>query len=367
MYEIAIAAGYYQIKIPGVTPDRIKLGAVKPTVYDDDFGIVMRLDDRQAELKLARVWVMAVSAAAAAAHLVGCVLYAAALAEARGRFEALLQEVAAAEYVSDEGRLSYEALAEMYSDFNSRQTFQAYLVPLLLLLLPLLLLLLMYIALLRKSIPPLKTLVYDKLRKRAADTAQHRAAGADPQQQAVNSAARKKYHAIRSMVVKLLVVVLYQIAVVSYKAVGSALIALALVLPVSSDCGLCGACQSLLHLSGTALQLQPSWAVLFHTLSLPLSCVVGVWGLQRSNRLAPAAFILAATNLLQRCGAAARRRVRRSKASGVLRMASRCFRYVRRGAVTAGAAAGKGLKKNRVFPGGSDAETSVQISPSMRA
>ena len=167
--------------------------------------------------------------------------------------------------------------------------------------------------------------------------------------------------------VKLLVVVLYQIAVVSYKAVGSALIALALVLPVSSDCGLCGSCQSLLHLSGTALQLQPSWAILFHTMSVPLSCAVGVWALQRSNRLAPAAFILAATTVLQRGAAAARRRIRRSKASGALRMASRCFRYFKRGAVSAGAAAGKGLKKNRVFPGGSDAETSVQISPSMRA
>jgi hypothetical protein len=193
MYEIAIAAAYYQIKIPGVTPDRIKLGAVKPTVYDDDFGIVMRLDDRQADLKGARVWVMAVSGAAAVAHLVGCVVYTAALAEARVRFEALLREVAAAEYGSDEGRLSFEALADMYSDFNSRQTFQAYLVPLMLLLLPLLLLLFMYVLLLRKSIPPLKNLVYDKLRKRAADTAQHRGGGADVQQQAVNSAARKKY------------------------------------------------------------------------------------------------------------------------------------------------------------------------------
>jgi hypothetical protein len=367
MYEIAIAAGYYQIKVPGETPDRIKPGTVKPTIYDDDFGIVMRADDRQAQLKFARVCVMAFSSAAAAAHCIGCVMYPTALAEARMRFEGVLQEVAAAEYASDEGRLSPDALEDMYSVFNSRQTFEDYLVPLVLLLLPLLLLLLMYALLLHKSIPPLKNLVYDKLRKRAADTAQHRGDGAGVQQQAANLAARRKYRAIRSMVVKLLALVLYQIAVVCYKVVGTTVIALALIMPVSSSCDVCGSCQSLLHLSGTALQLQPSWAILFHSLFGPVTCALGVWGLQRSNRLAPASFILVAGSMLQRCAVVLRRRIRRSKASGILRQLSRCMRYVRRGTLTAGAAAAQRLKRNKVFPGGSDAATSVQISPSMKA
>jgi hypothetical protein len=364
MYEIAIAAGFYQIKVPGETPDRVKLGSVKPTIYDDDFGIVMRADDRQAQLKQARLYVMAFSSAAAAAHVMGCVMYPTALAEARMRFEGVLQEVAAVEYANDEGRLSFDVLEDMYSKFNSRQTFQDYLVPLMLLLLPLLLLLLMYALLLRRSILPLKNLVYDKLRKRAADTAQHRGNSVDVQQQAVNAAARRKYHAIRSMVVKLLVLVLYQIAVVCYKVVGTTVIALALIMPVSSGCDVCGSCQSLLHLSGTAFQLQPSWTIVFHTLFGPVTCVLGVWGLQRSNRLAPASFILVAGSMLQRCALALRRRIRRSKASGVLRQLSRCMRYVKRGTLSAAA---KRLKKNKVFPGGSDGATSVQISPSMKA
>ncbi len=56
---------------------------------------------------------------------------------------------------------------------------------------------------------------------------------------------------------------------------------------LSSDCDACGTCQSLLHLSGMALQLQASWAVLFHSLSLPVSMALCVWGIQRSNRLPP--------------------------------------------------------------------------------
>ncbi len=186
-------------------------------------------------------------------------------------------------------------------------------------------------------------------------------------------------------------------------------------LTLCSDCDACGTCQSLSNLSGMALQLQPVWTILysarlvfppiyhrtiktvierhtcfcrFHTLHIPLPVVLGVWGLQRSNRcsveiisstfilcnilflfsrFAPAAFILYSSALIARVRSAARRRMRRSRASGILRTLSRCFRYFKRGTVAAALNAGKKMKTNRVFPGASDGATSIQISPSMRA
>jgi hypothetical protein len=169
------------------------------------------------------------------------------------------------------------------------------------------------------------------------------------------------------MIIKLLVLVLFQIGVVVYKIMGTVIIALAFVLPVSSDCDACATCQSLSNLSGTALQLQPVWTILFHSLHIPVPVVLGVWGLQRSNRIAPAAFILYSSALLARARSVIRRRIRRSRASGLLRILSRCFRYAKRGAVTTALNAGKQMKKNRVFPGASDGDTSIHISPSMKA
>jgi hypothetical protein len=234
----------------------------------------------------------------------------------------------------------------------------------------------------------------------------------------------------------------FQIVVIVYKTAGMAGMALALILPVSR-CNfavhfllldslysllfdlfwfaIClnlvlKSCQRLRHVRRVSKFVVPEWhdaataaslghSVIsrqsliyfclvtrfcsYHTMSLPVSVTLGIWGLQRSNRnelcvinhsvfrilsliadfaclshffrcrLAPAVLIVAATATIARIRSAFRRRVRRSKANGVLRYMTRCFRYIRRGA---GAAAGK-MKKGRVFP--SDA-TSIQISPSMK-
>jgi hypothetical protein len=127
-----------------------------------------------------------------AVHFIGCVQFPSLLFAARLRFEGVLSEVESLISASDEGRIPLDVKAQQYAEFNNGQTIEAYLTPLVLLLAPLMMMLLMYGVLLQKSIGPLKTLVYDQLRKRAADTAFHRSDFVDPEQKAVNANARKK-------------------------------------------------------------------------------------------------------------------------------------------------------------------------------